>query len=172
MKPTAQKRLFELQDKLVLKELYNARLYYNLGSYFGNCTNGGNNYEACVITSQNALKDYPYSDNREEFATLIMKSKFELAKMQANTDAARLLVYQAANAVDQGLPYTFLAAEAKLVAAGNASDVTRRCLQLYGGYGFSRDYPIERMMRDAKITEIYEGTSEVQMMVISGQMMR
>ena len=50
MKPTAQKRLFELQDKLVLKELYNARLYYNLGSYFGNCTNGGNNYEACVIT--------------------------------------------------------------------------------------------------------------------------
>ena len=68
MKPTAQKRLFELQDKLVLKELYNARLYYNLGSYFGNCTNGGNNYEACVITSQNALKDYPYSDNREEFA--------------------------------------------------------------------------------------------------------
>lgn len=84
MKPTAQKRLFELQDKLVLKELYNARLYYNLGSYFGNCTNGGNNYEACVITSQNALKDYPYSDNREEFATLIMKSKFELAKMSVD----------------------------------------------------------------------------------------
>ncbi len=92
--------------------------------------------------------------------------------MQANTDAARLLVYQAADAVDKGLPYTYLAAEAKLVAAANASDVTRRCLQLYGGYGYTRDYPIERMMRDAKITEIYEGTSEVQMMVISGQMMR
>ena len=116
-----------------------------------------------------------YVKEREQFGRPIAKfqnTQFELAKMQANTDAARLLVYQAANAVDQGLPYTFLAAEAKLVAAGNASDVTRRCLQLYGGYGFSRDYPIERMMRDAKITEIYEGTSEVQMMVISGQMMR
>jgi len=59
---------------------------------------------------------------------------------------------------------------AKLVAARNAMDVTTRCLQLYGGYGYTKDYPIERMMRDAKITEIYEGTSEVQMMVISGWM--
>ena len=92
--------------------------------------------------------------------------------MQAYTDAARLLVYQAANAVDEGKPYTFLAAEAKLVAAGNASDVTRRCLQLYGGYGYTRDYPIERMMRDAKITEIYEGTSEVQLMVIAGDLLK
>ena len=92
--------------------------------------------------------------------------------MQAQTDAARLLVYQAANAVDEGKPYTILAAEAKLIAASTASDVTRRCLQLYGGYGYTRDYPIERMMRDAKITEIYEGTSEVQMMVIGGAMLR
>ena len=59
---------------------------------------------------------------------------------------------------------------AKLVSARNAMDVTTRCLQLYGGYGYTKDYPIERMMRDAKITEIYEGTSEVQMMVISGWM--
>ena len=112
---------------------------------------------------------------RAQFGKPIAKfqnTQFELAKMQANTDAARLLVYQAANAVDEGKPYTFLAAEAKLVAAGNASDVTRRCLQLYGGYGYTRDYPIERMMRDAKITEIYEGTSEVQMMVIGGAMLR
>ena len=65
---------------------------------------------------------------------------------------------------------THLAAMAKLVSSRNASDVTRRCLQLFGGYGYSSDYPIERMMRDAKITEIYEGTSEVQMMVISGWM--
>ena len=116
-----------------------------------------------------------YVSEREQFGRAIAKfqnTQFELAKMQANTDAARLLVYQAADAVDKGLPYTYLAAEAKLVAAANASDVTRRCLQLYGGYGFTRDYPIERMMRDAKITEIYEGTSEVQMMVISGQMFR
>ncbi len=61
---------------------------------------------------------------------------------------------------------------AKYIAAANASDVTRRCLQLFGGYGYTRDYPIERMMRDAKITEIYEGTSEVQMMVISGALLK
>ncbi|MBQ6370605.1 MAG: acyl-CoA dehydrogenase, partial [Firmicutes bacterium] len=60
----------------------------------------------------------------------------------------------------------------KLVAAVNASDVTRRCVQLFGGYGFTREYPIERMMRDAKITEIYEGTSEVQCMVISGHLLK
>lgn len=86
MKETAQQRLFALQDKLVRKEYLNAKLYYNLGSYFGNSirtvdNNGGNNYEACIITAQNALNDYPYSDLRENFAILIMKSKFELAQM-------------------------------------------------------------------------------------------
>ena len=76
----AQQRLFELQDKLVQKELYSAQLYYDLGQYFGNCTYGGNNYEACIITAQNALKDYPYSKLREQFSLLVMKSKFELAQ--------------------------------------------------------------------------------------------
>ena len=116
-----------------------------------------------------------YVKQREQFGRPIAKfqnTQFELAKMKANTDAARLLVYQAANACDQGLPYSFLAAEAKLVAAVNASDVTRRCVQLFGGYGFTREYPIERMMRDAKITEICEGTSEVQCMVISGHLLK
>ena len=80
MKEQAQSRLFALQDKLVEKELYSAQLYYNLGTYFGNCTEGGNNYEACIVTSENALKDYPYSSKREDFALLIMKSKYELAK--------------------------------------------------------------------------------------------
>lgn len=79
-KAIAQSRLFELQDKLVKKELYSAQLYYNLGQYFGNCTYGGNNYEACIITAQNALKDYPYTSLREQFAVLIMRSKFELAE--------------------------------------------------------------------------------------------
>lgn len=79
-KSAAQKRLFELQDKLVKKELYSAQLYYNLGTYFGNCTSGGSNYEACIITAQNAIKDYPYSSLREDFAILIMKSKYELAQ--------------------------------------------------------------------------------------------
>ncbi|MGI5979421.1 MAG: acyl-CoA dehydrogenase [Oscillospiraceae bacterium] len=97
-------------------------------------------------------------------------TQFELAQMQANTEAAKLLVYQAACAKDAHEPYAHLAAMAKLVASENASDVTRRCLQLFGGYGYTRDYPIERMMRDAKITEIYEGTSEVQKMVISSWM--
>ena len=79
-KETAQNRLFALQDKLVQKEFYSAQLYYDLGQYFGNCTNGGNNYEACIITAQIALKDYPYTSMREKFALLIMKSKYELAQ--------------------------------------------------------------------------------------------
>ena len=79
-KEAAQNRLFALQDKLVQKEFYSAQLYYDLGQYFGNCTNGGNNYEACIITAQNALKDYPYTSMREKFALLIMKSKYELAQ--------------------------------------------------------------------------------------------
>ena len=80
LKQAAHQRLFDLQDKLCKKELHSAQLYYDLGTYFGNCTSGGNNYEACIITSQNALKDYPYSPLREQFAVLIMKSKFELAQ--------------------------------------------------------------------------------------------
>lgn len=92
LRPKAQERLFALQDKLVQKELYSAQLYYNLGSYFGNCAHGGNNYEACIITSQNALKDYPYSSLREQFAVLIMKSKFELA--QQSVEEKKLERYQ------------------------------------------------------------------------------
>ena len=85
LESVAQNRLFELQDKLVKKELYSAQLYYNLGTYFGNCTSGGSNYEACIITAQNALNDYPYNSFREDFALLIMKSKFELAKQSIET---------------------------------------------------------------------------------------
>ena len=82
MKGTAQQRLFALQDKLIRKEYLNAKLYYNLGSYFGNCGNdGGNNYEACIIRAQNALNDFPYSSLREDFAILVMKGKYELAQM-------------------------------------------------------------------------------------------
>lgn len=92
MKDVAQARLFELQDKLVKKELYSARLYYNLGTYFGNCNQGENNYDACIITAQNALKDYPYTSMREEFALLIMKSKFERAAM--SVEAKKLERFQ------------------------------------------------------------------------------
>lgn len=91
-KEEAQQIMFELQDKLVKKEFYNARLYYNLGTYFSNCLFGGSNYEACIITAQNALKDYPYSSLREEFSVLIMKSKFELA--QQSTESKKLDRYR------------------------------------------------------------------------------
>ena len=122
--------------------------------------------------AEGAIKEtVEYVNSRVQFGKRISQfqnTQFELAQMAANTEAAKLLVYQAACAKDNGEKYSHLAAMAKLVAAQNASDVTRRCLQLYGGYGYTRDYPIERMMRDAKITEIYEGTSEVQKMVIAG----
>ena len=85
LKSQATSRLYALQDLLVEKEYKSARLYFDLGTYFGNCTNGGNNYEACIVTAQNALKDYPYSNRREEFASLIMKSKYELAKMSVES---------------------------------------------------------------------------------------
>lgn len=91
-KDKAQKRLFALQDKLVDKELRSAQLYYDLGSYFGNCGRGENNYTACIVTAQNAIKDYPYTDKREDFALLIMKSKFELA--QQSVDAKKLERFQ------------------------------------------------------------------------------
>lgn len=76
----AQNYIFALQDKLVEKEYLSAKLYFNLGDYFGNCTNGGSNYEACVITAQNAIKDYPYCKRREDLAILILRAKFELAQ--------------------------------------------------------------------------------------------
>ena len=85
LKSQATSRLYALQDLLVEKEYKSARLYFDLGTYFGNCTTGGNNYEACIVTAQNALKDYPYSNRREEFASLVMKSKYELAKMSVES---------------------------------------------------------------------------------------
>lgn len=114
-----------------------------------------------------------YVKVREQFGRRISQfqnTQFQLADMQTKVDAARMLVYRAACAKDAHEPYSHLAAMAKLFASETASDVTRRAVQLFGGYGFTREYPVERMMRDAKITEIYEGTSEVQKMVISGWM--
>lgn len=92
LKRKAQERLFDLQNKLVKKELLSAQLYYNLGSYFGNCVMGGSNYEACIVTAQNAMKDYPYNSMREDFAVLIMKSKYELAHQ--SVESKKLERYQ------------------------------------------------------------------------------
>lgn len=97
-------------------------------------------------------------------------TQFQLADMQTKVDAARLLVQRAAQAKQDGEPYAQYAAMGKLFASETAVDVTRRCIDLVGIDGVSGDYPFERFMRDSKITEIYEGTSEVQRMVIAGAM--
>ena len=116
-----------------------------------------------------------YVKERKQFGRSIsafQNTQFQLADMKTQMEAARLLVYKAALAKDSGVPFSVDAAMAKLFAAETAMAVTTKCVQLYGGYGYTRDYPVERMMRDAKITEIYEGTSEVQRMVISGSVLK
>lgn len=97
-------------------------------------------------------------------------TQFRLAEMQTKTDAARLLVYRAAQAKQDGDSYSSLASMGKLYAAETAVYVTINCIQLVGDDGYTRNYPFERFMRDAKITELYEGTSEVQRMVIAANM--
>ena len=114
-----------------------------------------------------------YTKERVQFGKRISQfqnTQFQLADMHAKTEAAKWLVYSAAMKKQNHEPYSMDAAMAKLFAAEVASDVTRRCVQLFGGYGYTREYPVERMMRDAKITEIYEGTSEVQRMVIAANL--
>ena len=93
--------------------------------------------------------------------------RFYIAEMATRIEAARLILYKAAYLKDTGQPYSQWAAMGKYYASETAMSVTTKCVQLHGGYGFTRDYPVERMMRDAKITEIYEGTTEVQKMVIA-----
>jgi len=116
-----------------------------------------------------------YSKVREQFGKPI--SSFQglqwmLADMATRIDAARLLVYRAAYLKDSGLPYSKEAAMAKLYASECAMWVTTKAVQIFGGYGYTREYPVERMMRDAKITEIYEGTSEVQRIVIAANILK
>ena len=116
-----------------------------------------------------------YVKERKQFGRSIAKfqnTQFQLADMKTKIEAARLLVYNAAKAKDTKKRFSVEAAMAKLYAAEVAMEVTTKCVQLHGGYGYTREYPVERMMRDAKITEIYEGTSEVERMVISGDLLR
>lgn len=94
------------------------------------------------------------------------------ADMATKVEAARLLVYKAAMKKDEKKPFSVDAAMAKLFAAETAMEVTTKAVQIHGGYGYIKDYPVERMMRDAKITEIYEGTSQVQKMVISANLLK
>ncbi|SHH36292.1 acyl-CoA dehydrogenase [Sporanaerobacter acetigenes] len=116
-----------------------------------------------------------YLKERKQFGRPIAKFQglqWMVADMATEIEAAKFLVYRAAFNKANGLPYNKEAAMAKLFAANTAMDVTTKCVQLHGGYGYTKDYPIERMMRDAKITEIYEGTSQVQQMVIAGSLLR
>jgi len=126
--------------------------------------------------AQGALDEtVQYVKARKQFNRSISKfqnTQFELAKMDTKIEAARMLVYKAASLKTQNLPFSKEAAHAKLFAAETAMEVTTKAVQLHGGYGYTREYPVERMMRDAKITEIYEGTSEVQKMVISAHLLK
>ncbi len=121
-----------------------------------------------------------YVKERKQFGRAIgqfQNTQFQLANMATSAQAAQMLVYKAACTKDQytkdhKTSYSVEAAQAKLFAAEMAMDVTTKAVQLHGGYGYTREYEVERMMRDAKITEIYEGTSEVQRMVISGALLK
>jgi len=116
-----------------------------------------------------------YSKQRKSFGKPIADHQaiaFKLADMATHIEAARLLVYKAAWLKDQGLPYTLAGSMAKLYASKVAMDVTIEAVQIHGGYGFVKEYHVERLMRDAKITQIYEGTSEIQQLVISREILR
>lgn len=116
-----------------------------------------------------------YSKERVQFGKPICANQaiaFMIADMATKVDAARLLVYRAASLKDAGKPYSKEAAMAKLYASDIAMEVTTDAVQIFGGYGYSREYPVERLMRDAKITQIYEGTNQAQRMVISGSVLR
>ena len=111
-----------------------------------------------------------YMQARKQFGKKLSQFQalqFEMADLKTRIQAAQLLVYRAADMKDRHEKYSEAAAMAKLFAAETAMAVTTKCVQYHGGYGYTKDYPVERMMRDAKITEIYEGTSEAQRLVIS-----
>ncbi|MCD5411076.1 MAG: acyl-CoA dehydrogenase [Clostridiales bacterium] len=126
--------------------------------------------------AQGALDEtVTYTKERVQFGRAISKfqnTQFQLATMDMKTEAARLLVYKAAFYKDSKMSYSKEAAMAKLYASEISMEVTSQAIQLHGGYGYTREYPVERMHRDAKITEIYEGTSEVQRMVISAHLLK
>ena len=126
--------------------------------------------------AQGALDEtVAYVKERKQFGRTIanfQNTQFQLANLEVKVEASRLLVYKAAWRESNHLPYSVDAARAKLFASETAMEVTTKAVQLHGGYGYTREYPVERMMRDAKITEIYEGTSEVQRMVIAGSLLK
>ncbi len=116
-----------------------------------------------------------YASERRQFGSPIGTFQgvaFKLAEMKTGLDAARLLIYRAAHLKDRGLPYSTESAMCKRYASSVAMDVCREALQVFGGYGYVKDLPVERFFRDAKITEIYEGTSEVMNIIIGNAIMK
>ncbi|MGB3587204.1 MAG: acyl-CoA dehydrogenase [Tunicatimonas sp.] len=116
-----------------------------------------------------------YAQERKAFGKALTQHQgiqFKLADMATQIEAARLLCLQAADLKDQGLPYSKQSAMAKLFASQVAMDVTTEAVQIHGGYGYVKEYHVERLMRDAKITQIYEGTSEIQRIVISRELIQ
>ena len=116
-----------------------------------------------------------YMKQRKQFGkklTQFQALAFEMAEMHTKIHAARLLVYEAAALKDAHKPHALASAMAKLMSAETAMQVAVKCVQFHGGYGFIKDYAIERYFRDAKITEIYEGTSEIQKLIISGAVLK
>mgnify|MGYP000164072110 FL=1 len=129
-----------------------------------------------VGIAQGALNEaIKYVKERKQFGKPISKfqnTQFLIAALQTKIDAARLMVWRAAKAKDDHENFAPLAAQCKLFASDVAVEVTRGAVQMLGGYGYSREYPVERMYRDAKITEIYEGTSEAMKMIVGGGLLR
>ncbi|WP_211655033.1 acyl-CoA dehydrogenase [Planococcus alpniumensis] len=124
-----------------------------------------------------AAYDYAvaYAKEREQFGKPIAQQQgigFKLADMATQVEAAKLLVYNAADMYAKGIECNKESSMAKLFASKAAMDITTEAIQVYGGYGYTKDYPVERLFRDAKVTEIYEGTSEIQRIVISKQLLK
>lgn len=116
-----------------------------------------------------------YAKERHQFGKPIAYQQgigFKLADLATRIEAAKLLVYQAADLVDRGAPCTKEASMAKLFASQTAVDTAIEAVQIFGGYGYTKDYPVERYFRDAKVTQIYEGTSEIQHIVINKQLLK
>ena len=136
----------------------------------GRCGLGGSSLGAAKEAYELALK---YAIERQQFGRPIadfQAIQFKLADMSTRVAASRALLYAAAAAKDRGQPITQFGSMSKLMASETAMWVTTQAIQIFGGYGYVKDYPVERLFRDAKVTEIYEGTSEIQRIVIAREL--
>ena len=116
-----------------------------------------------------------YAKERHQFGKPIGKLQaiqFKLADIATEVEAARLLIYRAANLYQEGRPCRKESSMAKMFASDTAMKATIEAVQVFGGYGYTREYPVERLFRDAKITQIYEGTNEIQRIVIAGELLK